>query len=170
MGWYILHCRLGMEREILNSCRRHLSREALEQAFIFQSQRLWHVRGAWKLIEKELFPGYVFLQSSQWKQLSEELQEYRDIVKVLEEPGYLISVYEEEEAYLRKLCGEHHVLSMSYGYKDRNSGVSYIVKGPLKGMQENIKKIDWHKRLARLEAPLFHKKVTIWAGIGIICE
>lgn len=167
MSWYVLQCRTGREDTIIRSCRQHISQDALDDAFAFRCERLWRSDGVWKLVEKELFPGYVFLESSRPDQLSEELEAYRKILRVMEEPGYLISVYEEEERYLRKLCGEHHYLRMSYGYKDREKGTSYITEGPLKGLEHQIVKFDWHRRFAQVEIPVSRKKVVVWAGIGI---
>ena len=81
MSWYVLQCRAGREAEMVNSLNQHLSREALEEAFYFQSERLWRSEGSWKRQKKELFPGYVFLQSENPGLLSEALEEYRQIVR-----------------------------------------------------------------------------------------
>ena len=67
----------------------------------------------------------------------------------MEEPGYLISVYEEEETYLRKLCGEHHYLRMSYGYKDKRRGMSFITEGASRAGEP-----DLSNRLAPPFAPV----------------
>ena len=141
MSWYVLQCRAGREAEMVNSLNQHLSREALEEAFYFQSERLWRSEGSWKRQKKELFPGYVFLQSENPGLLSEALEEYRQIVRIMEEPGYLISVYPEEEEYLRGLCGTDHFLPLSYGYKDRVTGCSRITKGPLAGREKSGKNL-----------------------------
>ena len=167
MSWYVLQCRTAQEDKIIRSCRQHISPNALEEVFSFRCERLWRTDGVWKLVEKEMFPGYVFLESSRPDKLSEELEAYRKILKVMEEPGYLISVYEEEETYLRKLCGEHHYLRMSYGYKDKERGMSFITEGPLKGLENRIVKYDWHRRFAQLEIPGSRRNVSVWAGIGI---
>lgn len=92
MSWYVLQCRTGQEDKIIRSCRQHISPNALEEVFSFRCERLWRTDGVWKLVEKEMFPGYVFLESSRPDKLSEELEAYRKILKVMEEPGYLISV------------------------------------------------------------------------------
>ena len=167
MSWYVLQCRPGREGEITASLKNHLSGEALEEAFFFQSERLWRANGSWERQTKELFPGYVFLQSSSPEKLSAELEEYRGIVRVMEEPGYLISVYPEEETYLRRLCGENHFLALSYGYKDRESGYSKITRGPLAGMERQVASFDWHRRFAKLELTLGKRKAVVWAGLEI---
>lgn len=170
MSWYVLHCRPGKEDEIILSCEQHLSAYALESAFVFRCERLWRVDGIWKQVVKDMFPGYVFLQSDHPKVLSAELKEYRGIVRVMEDKGYLISVYAEEENYLRALCGEQHFLKMSYGFKDRNDGVSRITKGPLIDWQNQIIKIDWHRRFAQIEVSLASQKAVVWAGVDIAEE
>lgn len=170
MGWYVLYCKPGQEDTIIRSCRQHLSEFVLESAFTFRCERLWRVDGKWLPMEKKLFPGYVFLQSSHPRELSKALDEYRTILRVMEDKGYLISVYEEEEKYLRMLCGEEHFLEMSYGFKSKEDGQSYITKGPLKDCGNRIIKIDWHRRFAQIEVPLSGKKAVIWAGVGIAEE
>lgn len=165
MSWYVLQCKTGQEDKIVRSCRQNLSDRALDEAFTFRCARLWRNDGIWKLVEKEMFPGYVFLESSCPKLLSEELEQYRSILRVMEEAGYLISVYEDEEKNLRSLCGSSHFLNMSYGYK--KDGVDYITKGPLKGMESRIIRSDWHRRFAQVEIPLARRRTVVWAGLGV---
>ena len=62
MSWYVLQCRAGREAEMVNSLNQHLSREALEEAFYFQSERLWRSEGSWKRQKKELFQGLAMEQ------------------------------------------------------------------------------------------------------------
>ncbi len=112
-------------------------------------------------------PGYVFLQSENPGLLSEALEEYRQIVRIMEEPGYLISVYPEEEEYLRGLCGTDHLLPLSYGYKDRVTGCSRITKGPLAGRENQVKIFDWHRRFARMEISIGNRKASVWAGLAL---
>ncbi len=169
MSWYVLQCRTGQEEEILRMCRRKLSESVLEDAFMFRAERLWRGPGGiWKIIVKDMFPGYVFLQSSERERLSKELDICRPVVHVLEESGYLISVYDEEERYLRQLCGNRHVMRLSYGY--REDGVDHIVDGPLKGMEDRIIRADWHRRFAKIDIPVARKSAIVWAGLGLARE
>lgn len=167
MSWYVLQCRAGQEETIIRSCKQHISSEALVAAFSFRSERLWRMGGNWKLVEKRMFPGYVFLESNQPERLSKELDIYRKIFRVMEEPAYMISVYKEEEQYLRGLCGEQHYLKMSYGYKDPANGTSFITRGPLKGIENQNIKCNWHRRFAQVEISVSRRNVIVWAGIEI---
>lgn len=165
MSWYVLQCRTGQEEKILNSCRRHLSETALEEAFVFRCERLWRTEGSWIPLVKDMFPGYVFLQSSCPEQLSIELEQYRKILRVMEEPGYLISIYQEEEAALRSLCGDRHVLELSYGYKNASENRSTIISGPLSGQEDRILRINWHKRIAHVGMQIGRRQAVVWAGV-----
>ena len=165
--WYVLQCRSGREGTVLHSCRRQLSSEALEDVFVFRCERFWRSDGAWRRVERNMFPGYVFLQSRRPELLSRELRGYPGIFHVLEEPGYLIPVYGEEESCLRELCGARHVLSLSYGYRDREAGTDCITRGPLKGREKRLLKLDWHRRFAQVEVSLARRRAVVWAGIGL---
>jgi transcriptional antiterminator NusG len=165
--WYVLQCRAGREGMILRSCRRQLSSEALEDAFVFRCERFWRSEGMWKRVERDMFPGYVFLQSARPDMLSEELNRYREIFHILAELGYMIPVYEDEEASLRELCGARHILSISYGYRDREAGRDCITRGPLKGREKRLLKLDWRRRFAQVEVSLVRRQAVVWAGIGL---
>ncbi len=166
--WYVLQCQPGREETVLRACRRALSPEALEVAFFLRSERLWRSDWAWKPVLRRMFSGCVFLESGQPELLSAELKRYpgSGMLRAAEETGGLLPIYEEEEEALRRLCGERHVLPLSYGYRDRESGQDRFVRGPLKDRAGQILNIDWHRRFARLEVSLARRKAVIWAGIG----
>ena len=71
--WYVFQCQSGKEESVLHACRRALSPEAMEDAFLFRCERLWRSDGAWKPVIRTMFPGYVFLESSRPRLLSAEL-------------------------------------------------------------------------------------------------
>lgn len=98
-----------------------------------------------------MFPDYVFLESEDEKRLSEELEQYRPFLTALGESNTLIPVYKEEEEFLRGLCDESYHSRMSKGYI--RDGNTYVTEGPLQGKERQIRKIDRHKRLAKLELP-----------------
>lgn len=165
--WYVLQCQSGKEESVLHACRRALPPEAMEDAFLLRCERLWRSDGAWKPVIRTMFPGYVFLESSRPRLLAAELGRCAGtgLYRPMEEAGWLIPVYEEEEERLRELCGKRRILPLSYGYRDRESGRDRFVSGPLKGRAGQIQTIDWHRRFARLEVPLARRKAVIWAGI-----
>ncbi len=163
--WYVLKCREGQEEIIIRSCRQHLSAQVLEEAFQFSSRRMKKYLGEWHIDTFQMFPGYVFLQSSHPERLSEELEQFREITSVLEQDRLLLPVEKEKEQLFRALCGSGHVLDLSRG--SVKNGCFRAVEGPLAGRENLIRKLDLHKRIAVLDRRLIGSDRDIWAGIDI---
>ena len=149
--WCALKCRRGEEENIMDACRKRMPRETMQDIFVFTYDRLRRYEGEWHMETKLMFPDYVFLETEDIQRLSEELEPYREFVQVLERSDMLWRVCPQEERFLRRLCGNGHHLSMSRGYI--MDGRTYVTRGPLKGLERQIRKIDRHKRIARIEAP-----------------
>lgn len=107
--------------------------------------------GSWHVEQQSMFPDYVFLESEDGERLAKELEQYQKILTVLSGQNALTPVQKEEEQFLRGLCDKAHHSGMSRGYI--RDGHTHITEGPLRGKERLIRKIDRHKRLARLEMP-----------------
>jgi transcriptional antiterminator NusG len=106
-----------------------------------------------------MFPDYVFLESEDGERLAKELEQYRKVLTVLGGQGVLTPVHTEEELFLRELCGKDHHSEMSRGYI--RNGHTCVTEGPLQGNERMIRKIDRHKRLARLKIPGSSRGVNV---------
>ena len=165
--WYVVRCHDGAEEKIIHSCKQHLARNVLDDAFVFTYERMKKKLGQWHTETLQMFPDYVFLETEHEEELSEGLKPYQSIVEILADSDALLRVNPEEEAFLKYLCGKNHHLSMSRGYI--RNGITHVVEGPLKGMENRIRKIDRHKRIARIEAPIHYTKAeSILAGLEIV--
>jgi transcriptional antiterminator NusG len=107
--------------------------------------------GAWHLERQNLFPGYVFLESEDPERLLREIEESPYLREIFAERSSLVVPEPEEELFLRKLCGREHHFGMSRGYI--RDGRTFVTEGPLRGREQLIRKIDRHKRVARLRIP-----------------
>lgn len=105
--------------------------------------------GIWHLERKLLFPECILLESQQEEALSEGLKRCGYFNGISGWKAGLIRVGQDEEEFLRRLCGKERYLGMSRGIICK--GVPRITEGPLKGMENRIIMIDRHKRLARVE-------------------
>lgn len=109
-----------------------------------------------------MFPGYVFLESKDEGILSEELERFGIFFG---QKNQLLKVDREAEEFLKRLCGAAHHLEMSRGII--REGSARITEGPLKGMEKQIRRIDRHKRLARVEMMIRPDESYIPAGLEI---
>lgn len=110
--------------------------------------RMRRYGGTWHLERRLLFPHYLFLESGNEEELKKELRQYSRVFPVFESDGKLVRVEPEEEKLLRMLCGAGHHSQMSKGYI--RDGQTVVTEGPLRGRENLIRKIDRHKRTARI--------------------
>lgn len=165
MGWYVLHCKAGQEETVIRSCKHHLSKIALEDAFQFSYERMKKYMGQWHVDTYRMFPKYVVLKTSRPKLLFEELKRYREIINVLENDGVLLEISAKEERLLDELCGSEHHLGLSRGILW--DGSLRVLEGPLTGREALIHRIDLHRRIAVLNLKMMDNGQNIWAGIDI---
>ena len=94
-----------------------------------------------------MFPQYVFLETKDGKALLEHFK-FSSAFPEGEIKENLKEISSEEERLLQSLYNTGHHLPMSEGYIQ--NGQTYVTCGPLMGWERQIKKIDRHKRLAKL--------------------
>lgn len=137
-------------------CKEYLSEEALQEAFVVTYERMRRYEGAWHLELKPLFPHYIFLETRDEKRLAEELKQFPEAFPIFKNrgtilEGRIIPLKPEEEQFLRTICGDKHHIQISRGYIQ--GGKTFVTEGPLKGRECLIRKIDRHKRMARVRIP-----------------
>lgn len=154
--WYAVRCEAGKEEEAAGRWRQKLSGQSGE-AVVFTYEKMKRYEGSWHLIREPLFSGYVFLIVKEKLHL-----EKKDLAD-------LIPVGDEETAFLEEIGGADHHVPMSKGYI--KEGQTLVTEGPLRGWERQIRKIDRHKRLARLECPVDqYQRKGLWAGLEIVSK
>ena len=118
------------------------------------------------VVKTKLFPGYVFIETDHVEDMYLRLKKIKAMTKLLKTGGEITPLYPEEEAYLKKLSGEGHVVRYSEGYLEGDRLV--VTSGALKDYEGRIKKILRHKRLVVLEVPLLGRKVEVTLGLGVV--
>ena len=122
----------------------------LKDAFVFTCDRMRRYEGAWHLERLLLFPGTVFLESQDGELLRSELECHPEICQAfgMKNGSALCAVDPETEGFLKDLYGASHHFRMSRGYI--RDGKTFVTEGPLRGKESLIRKIDRHKRVARV--------------------
>jgi transcriptional antiterminator NusG len=157
--WYVLYCPDCREEDIVRSCMRHLTGAAVKDVFCFTYDRMRRYEGSWHVEQRLMFPHYVFLESEDGERLAGEIKQYGKIFAVLGGRDALAPVCKEEEQFLRDLCGESRHSGISKGYI--RGGCTCVTEGPLRGKERLIRKIDRHKRIAKLEMPGSFRNVNV---------
>lgn len=163
--WYVIQVYTGRELEIAQQCRDRVMADG-EDVFVPLAERWTKIRGERTLITSRLFPGYVFIETDQIEDFYQRLNRIYAMTKVLRTGEEMTPIQKEEEAYLRRLGGDEHVVKYSEGYMEGDRLV--VTSGPLKDFEGNVKKILRHKRLVVMEVPLLGQAVEVTLGLGVV--
>lgn len=149
--WYVVYCPHQDMRQLMELCKKTLSKQAAACVFTFTYDRMKRYQGEWHLERFLSFPDYFFIESSNGEQLEKEMNRNELASKILATGGIVAPVDKQEEELLRRLSDESHHMGMSTGYIAE--GKTYVTQGPLVGYESRIRKINRYKRLARISLP-----------------
>lgn len=162
---YMIYCPKEAQRGV--SYQKEISQEIMKNAFPYTYERMKRFGGKWHVETVDMFPGYLFLDEESMKTLDLKLQQidtgWQKIKNLV-----LREVSKEEESLLCSLCGETHHVEMSKGIIQ--DGVTRVTDGPLYGKERYIRRIDRHKRIARIETPVKETMDGLVAGLEIVSK
>ena len=173
--WYVIQVPTGREQQILEECKSYEVEEFAEEFFIPRFEQKQKFLGAWHTEQKLLFPGYLFVISTQPEELYRALKRIPRLTRVLGVGEKWTAMTEEDIAIVTRLTAgiaeaaktqKEWLVKLSEG-KIQGDKVT-VIKGPLKGLEGKISRIDRHKRLAWLTMELFGRTVEIRAGLEIV--
>lgn len=165
--WYVIQVRTGTEEKIRLQCQKCM-RSVVKDCFIPYCEEKKHIQGEWKIQKRILFPGYVFLDANELKQLSLKLKQVSGLTKLLGTGDEVVPLTQGEVEFLIAFGGEEKIVPISEGIIENSKVI--ILSGPLIGKEGYIKKIDRHKRKAFLEMSLFGRMQKIQVGLEIISK
>ena len=152
--WYVIQVRTGKEEWIVTCCMYMIKDPCLRKCFIPYSKQLRKVRGQWVEQTQVLFPGYVFMISDDPVQLYQVLKQIPDLTKMLGKDKEEIFPLSEDEVAFLKSFGEGEQI--------------VVEKGPLKGKEGLIRRIDRHKRIAEIEIEFLGELRKARVGLEIV--
>ncbi|MCI8782158.1 MAG: hypothetical protein HFG83_08420 [Dorea sp.] len=166
--WYILHCEEGNEKKAAELLRRQYPYSRAAEIFLVTSERMKRYGGKWHCCEEMLFKGCVFVKADAPNWL-EDAAGKTDAFRVSEDGGYSSRLSEPGRKFLEEAGGEAHRIPMSKGFI--RDGTTFVTEGPLRGRERKIRKIDRHKRMAKIDSPLeCCRKQGLWIGLEIMAK
>lgn len=159
MNWYIMH----VEPEHVEEVLLFFHKQKDLDAFMPMMEK-WHThQGVKKFIPTMMYPEYLFIKTN----LSHEQfqQRYQDLLTSIQRFAHLLqmedvmALTEEEQALFEQMFRSNDVIYHSTG--DIINSDLVIKEGPLLGLEQKIKRIDRHKRLAFLDCDLLGKTMKV---------
>lgn len=152
MHWYLVQVKHSFIFKVVDV----LNKNQDIIAFVPKIERWYNLQGNKKYIVENLFHGkYVFIKTSLDFDLFKNI--YIDFFKSIDSQLYVLD--EEDIVILSSLFNDKGVIVHSIGnIIDKNL---ICESGPLIGLEENITRIDRHRRLASLSLNMFDQFIKV---------
>ena len=164
--WYVVQTIKGKEQKVLDEILEHDVTQEGEEAFILYNEKMYKHQGKWHAEHKNLFAGYLFVDTDEPKEFDKRLHKQNRTIKLLRVNDVITPIYENEMERLLLLGGEDHIVRYSEGF--RNGDEVNITSGALKGFDGKIKRLDRHNRQAVITLSLFGRETDVTLGLGIV--
>ena len=164
--WYAVQVKTGEEEKTKLLCNKMISEEILEECFIPYYENKKKYMGKWHIINEILFPGYIFMVSSEINNLITNVKKIPKLIKILGDGNEIIPLYHREIEFLMRFGKKEHLVKMSYGYIENDKII--ITDGPMKDYEGTVKRIDRHKRKAVIEVEFFGRTMEVSVGVEIV--
>ena len=163
--WVVAQVMSGKEEEVRKTCADMLSKDVLEDVFVPRQVRLKKYKGEWRRERRPLYSGYVFMVTRDPEALEKALIKVPGRHRLLKADDIILTVSEEEQAFLRRLGGSENLVDISVGYKEGDR--IKILSGPMVGLEGDIIHVDRHKRLVTINVSLFGRMVKTTLGLEL---
>lgn len=169
MNWYVIYVRGGKEEEV-----KELLQKYYLDAFCPKMEVLYRKQGESFLVNKLMFPNYIFVKSSLkhdefHAKFVELRQKIQGIVKEMKFDNEGTSpLYQDEISFLEQILNDEYIMKHSIG-KIIN-GKPCIIQGSLSGFEDSIRKIDRHKRRSLIEVSLHGELKQIYVSLEIVAK
>lgn len=159
MFWYVVDTKLNSNTKMLD----FLNRQENVEAFIPKVEKWFKCTEFEEFQLKEMYPGYIFIKTT----LNEESfkEKYAGLFQTVERLGKVIekdefiALRDNEMNILSKLFDDSNAIRHSQGKYNGND--LEIFSGPLKGLEKNIKKINRHKRIAKVGFEILDQEMLL---------
>lgn len=170
--YYVIQVQASKEERMIEEIKRHITKDFLIDIFSPLYVQRKKIKGQWVDCEKPAFPGYIFIETENIKEVFRELYYVEGFAKLLGRES-------NSENFLPLSKSESKMVEVLYGKQnDHTLGVNQIqleqgmkirvLKGQLFGLEGLIKKINLHKRNVTITFPFGGKAIEATVGIDIV--
>ena len=172
--YYVVQVKTGKEQQTIDDIRKYKSDHTKFEVFAPQRKVKRKYGGEYKEVTERCFPGYVFVETDNVKELFFDLYWVPEYTRLLGREGLtynFVPLNEEESRMVDILynAGNGRVTPISdieivEGDKIR------VLDGPLRDIEAKIKKVNLHKRTVVVGFTFCNRDVEAKLGIDIVTK
>lgn len=164
--WCVIHVKDGGEEHIEDFVTGLLSESMKVRCFHLIRGRWKKYKGQWHTVYEDLFPGYVFIDTDEPDRVYKTLKKAPKPRLLFSDGEYVYTLKKHESALMEKLADKNGMIGISQ-VRIRADGKIHCLSGPLKHMEDRVRRINLHKRIAEIETEIMGKKRILYLGIDI---
>ncbi|MCM1218368.1 MAG: antiterminator LoaP [Lachnospiraceae bacterium] len=164
--WYVLQVMSGREADLQQLFSLYFDQELLQDCFCPTYEVSYKKNGTRKMVQRRLFPGYLFLVTEDIRKVEWQLKGIPDLTKILKVDREYIPLTEAEQTFMEQHLSREHVLPMSRGYQIGEE--IRITEGAFAGYQGRLKAVDRHNRYGVISLEMFGRNVDMQFGLEVV--
>ena len=167
--WHVMRTIPGKEAEMTDLLERKVNHELWRDCRILRKQQLFRTQGRYLLGRKDMFPGYIFIETTSPKDLEKELQKARLFPQLIGNgEAELVPIEPEDFLFLENVCGTKlaNDMRLSTVSVDREGKVKSAA-GALKPYIGRITRQRLRHRYVTAEVQLFNRVENVLFGIRV---
>lgn len=165
--WYVIQTQTGGEEELVGLIEKLVSKRHYEECFCMNRECVRKTEQGYEIFLRPLFPAYIFVVTEDPGRLFLELKRVPRLTKLLgDREETFLGVSEEEEAFLRNVQDEGHVVKRSLVEVD-DEGMIVHADGAVGVYLRQIVRQRLRKRYVCVEQEFLGEKRRIYLGIKL---
>ena len=164
--WCVIHVKDGGEGHMEEFVAGLLPENIHARCFHLLRSRRKKYEGQWQTVQEDLFPGYVFIDTDQPDQVYKELKKALKPKLLFSDDEYVSTMEKHESDLMEKLADSNGRIGISKVRIETDGKIHYL-SGPLEHMENLVRKVNLHKRIAEIETEVMGKKRILYLGIEI---
>lgn len=164
--WCVVHVRDRDVKDIEIFVAEMLPPNVNARCFHLIRNRRMKYQGQWHIVQEDLFPGYVFIDTDEPDRVYRELKKTPRPKLLFSDDDYVSRLERHESDLMERLTDRRGVIGISKIHI-KNDGTIRYLSGPLSRVGFMVKRVNLHKRIAEIEAEFMGRKRVLYLGIDI---
>lgn len=165
--WYVAQVPGGREQYLATLLARMAREGVVEECFTPRYATQQKRAGEWIDVEKVLLPGYIIVATRDVGSVVRTMRAIPEFTRLLAVGEFFVPLADDERAWIEAFTSrDDRCVAMSEGVMEGDQVV--VLKGPLKGREALITRVNRHKNIAFVELEFCGRKVRTKVGLGIV--
>lgn len=164
--WCAVHVKDGDEIRTESFVEAFLPKELDARCIHLTRSRRKKYGGQWQTVQEKLLPGYVFIATDQPEAVHRELKKAPKPRLLFSDDSHVAILEAHEAALIEALSDESGEIGISK-VRVLDDGSVRFLSGPLLQVENMVRKVNLHQRVAEVEAKFMGEQQMLYLGIEI---